>query len=442
MLVCDFLNDELSSFAKYSCYRGLPSAIDGLKNSGRKIVYVAQTDLKRETKVSVFSGIVQVNTEYLHGDISGSVVKLARDYTGSNNIPILIPEGNFGTRMMPKASANRYIFVSKPSYFDKLFSPQDSNILISQEFEGSKIEPRFFTPTLPLVFLNYTKSLATGFSGEILPRDPKNIIKLLKKYLKEDKLDKKLMKVFFRGFKGEISQEENKVLIKGKFTRDKYNTIIVEEIPIGFDLQSYKSHLDSLEEKKKIKSYEDHSEDDNFKFIIKLEKSVFEESDASLEKLLKLTKTFTENYTCLDEDNNIVSFNSDIELLEYYIKIKLKYLEFRRQYIIDNKVVDLKELYSEFLFIKMVLDNIIDLRKMYKTEIVELLKENNKIVTKNDSYDYLLRIAIVNFTPEKLQELKDKIKDLKETIDTLNSKSNKDIWLEELESLETLSAFK
>ena len=75
MLVCDFLSNELSSFAKYSCYRGLPSAIDGLKNSGRKIVYVAQTDLKRETKVSVFSGIVQVNTEYLHGDISGSVVK-------------------------------------------------------------------------------------------------------------------------------------------------------------------------------------------------------------------------------------------------------------------------------------------------------------------------------------------------------------------------------
>ena len=79
---------------------------------------------------------------------------------------------------------------------------------------------------------------------------------------------------------------------------------------------------------------------------------------------------------------------------------------------------------------------------MNKTEIVELLKENNKIVTKNDSYDYLLRIAIVNFTPEKLQELKDKIKDLKETIDTLNSKSNKDIWLEELESLETLTVFK
>ena len=79
---------------------------------------------------------------------------------------------------------------------------------------------------------------------------------------------------------------------------------------------------------------------------------------------------------------------------------------------------------------------------MNKTEIVELLKENNKIVTKNDSYDYLLRIAIVNFTPEKLQELKDKIKDLKETIDTLNSKSNKDIWLEELESLETLNIFK
>ena len=79
---------------------------------------------------------------------------------------------------------------------------------------------------------------------------------------------------------------------------------------------------------------------------------------------------------------------------------------------------------------------------MNKTEIVELLKENNKIVTKNDSYDYLLRIAIVNFTPEKLQELKDKIKDLKETIDTLNSKSNKDIWLEELESLETLNVFK
>ena len=167
MSIKSFLDNELCDYAKYSTIRAIPSCIDGLKNSGRKVIYSAQSELNKETKVSVFAGITQLKTVYLHGDISEPIVKLARNFCGSNNLPLLKASGNFGTRMLPEASATRYIFTEKQPYFNKIINPLDNDILISQEFEGEGIEPRFFVPTLPILLLNGSHGVATGFSSTI-----------------------------------------------------------------------------------------------------------------------------------------------------------------------------------------------------------------------------------------------------------------------------------
>ena len=437
MSIKSFLDNELCDYAKYSTIRAIPSCIDGLKNSGRKIIFSAQTELNKETKVSVFSGIAQLKTQYLHGDISDSVVKLARNFCGSNNLPLLKASGNFGTRMLPEASATRYIFTEKQPYFNKIINPLDNDILISQEFEGESIEPRFFVPTLPILLLNGSQGVATGFSSTILPRNPEKVLECILKYLKTSKIDETLLSAWFKGFKGEVIQEGNKVTTKGVWTIEK-NQIIITEIPIGYNLLSYKKILDKLEDDKVIKSYEDKSDDDNFIFIIKAEKSFLSKNTKDIEAKLGLSKVFSENYTCIDVDNNIIVFSNVSELFKYYVDIKLEYLQKRKENIIKKKTILLKELSSEFLFIKKVINDEINLKTLNKKDIIEILEKEQKIVKKQNSYEYLLRIPVLNLTPDKMKELKDKILELKTEIDSLQEKTPENIWEEDLESLKGL----
>src|SRR5574344_456638 len=158
--VTNFLNNEVVDFASYSTMRALASYIDGQKNASRKVLSSIMNRPNKDTKVSILSGLIMTDTEYLHGDISGSIVTLAQNYLGTNNLPLLTREGNFGTRFENEASATRYIFTAKEKYFDNIFKKEDNDILIQQYFEGTKIEPRFFVPTLPLVLVNGSEGIA------------------------------------------------------------------------------------------------------------------------------------------------------------------------------------------------------------------------------------------------------------------------------------------
>ena len=140
MKITDFLNNEVVNFASYSTLRALASYIDGLKNSHRKVVcYMLLNNVTKEKKVFNLSGEIMTSMEYLHGDISGSVITLAQNYPGTNNIPLLSREGNFGTRFTNEASATRYIYTAKDKMFDYLFNKSDINVLPEQYFEGTKI---------------------------------------------------------------------------------------------------------------------------------------------------------------------------------------------------------------------------------------------------------------------------------------------------------------
>lgn len=71
-------------------------------------------NLTQEIKVAQLSGYVSAKLDYLHGEgsLDGTIVHLAQDFTGSNNIPLLTPKGSFGTRSNPENyAASRYIYI-------------------------------------------------------------------------------------------------------------------------------------------------------------------------------------------------------------------------------------------------------------------------------------------------------------------------------------------
>ena len=436
MKITDFLNSEVVNFASYSTLRALASYIDGLKNSHRKVVcYMMLNNLTKEKKVFNLSGEIMTSMEYLHGDISGSVITLAQNYPGTNNIPLLSREGNFGTRFTTEASATRYIYTAKDKMFDYLFNKVDLSVLPEQYFEGTKIEPRFFMPTLPIILINGSEGIATGFAQKILSRNIDDIKKAINLVLENKKIDKKLLIPSFNGFYGIVEQGDNinQWLIKGKIKRLSGGKFEITEIPVGIDLQSYTKVLDDLEDDKFIKSFKDFSKDDKFHFEVSMSPSDLAKfSDDDLLQKFKLVKKVSENYTCVDENNRVKVFDSVEEILKAFVKIKLEYLQKRKDYQLQKFEEDIKFDFSKFLFIKNIVDNTLIINKRKKDDIVNDLEKIDNIIKKDNSFDYLLGMNILSLTEERMNKLQEDIKSKKSELDKLKNTDIKDIWLEEL----------
>lgn len=435
MNITQFLNEEVVDFASYSTLRAIASYVDGLKNAHRKVVYyILDNNVNKEKKVFNLAGEIMTSTEYLHGDISGSVITLAQNYPGTNNMPLLSREGNFGTRFTNEASAVRYIYTAKDKDFDYLFNKSDMNILPEQYFEGTKIEPRFFMPTLPLILINGSEGIATGFAQKILPRSPK----VIKDYILssfEPGTSLPVLTPYFEGFTGEVQQGENsnQWLIKGTINRINASKIEITEIPVGYDLQGYLKVLDDLEDKKIIKSYKDKSKDDRFYFEVSMSSvDLSKMSDEDLLQKFKLVKKVSENYTCIDENNRVIVFENAESIIEKYIEMKLKYLQIRKDFLISKIEDDIKFDFSKFTFIKNIVEEKLIISKRKKSDIENDLTLISGIIKRDNSYDYLLNMNLLSLTEERMQKLEADIRLNKEKLDALKIKDIKDIWKEEI----------
>ena len=435
--ISDFYNSDFVNYSSYDNLRKI-SQIDGLKNASRKIVYtLLEKNVKDFVKVSQLGALICQFSDYLHGSLDNVIVTLGQNYAGTNNLPLVEKKGNYGTRFSNEASASRYIFGKGSEYLFKLFKKEDAPILKNQYFEGFKIEPQFYVPTLPVILVNGSEGISSGFAQKILPRDYKK----LKKYI-SDKLAGKNPRgdftPYFNGFNGTVEQGEtpNQWLIKGTIQKIAKNKVLITEVPIGYDLKSYLKVLDSLEDDKKIVSYKDLSDNDIFKFEVSfLTKDLEQLSDDDILERLKLIKKVSENYTVLDENNKIIEFNSAKEICDYYINFKLSYVQKRKEYLIEKCNSDLSILKSKIAFIKGVTQNEIIISKKKKDEIVKQLEKTQGIIKVNDSFDYLLKLPLYSLTAEKILELEKQLKETKDSLKLLKETTAENLWTKDIEEL-------
>lgn len=433
--ITDFLEDDFSSSALYLSYRSLPSVADGLKQSHRKAVYtIKKKNIKDRQKVSQFGPLVAAETDYLHGDISiiGAITTLAQDYAGTNNLPLLVADGNFGTRFSHDPSAPRYIFTYPQKYFNSLFRKEEDCNLITQIFEGGVIEPRFYTPTLPMVLVNGCTGIGVGFASKILPRDPKSTIKIIKATLDGKKVNNDWFKPSFKGFTGTVEGGvDNKWFIKGVATL-KGTKLTITEIPVSYSLSDYLTILKKLKEKEVIIRYTDSSEDDKFKFEVVLSATEAVKDLDTILSDLKLIVPFTESLTCLDENNAITEYGNPKAIFDAYYKIKISYLEKRILSEIERltkEAANLKEIYS---FIKDVIMGKINL-KLKKAEVEKQIKARGYV-----NVEKLLNMPLISITEERASDAKIKWEAKEAELEAMKHETPASLWKKDLEELEKL----
>ena len=110
---------------------------------------------------------ISENCAYHHGEnsLQGAIVGLAQDFVGSNNLNLLLPKGQFGSRLLGgKDSASpRYIFTELNPIVKRLFPEDDMNILNYLEDDGAPIEPEHYMPIIPMLLVNGSTGIATGY---------------------------------------------------------------------------------------------------------------------------------------------------------------------------------------------------------------------------------------------------------------------------------------
>lgn len=440
----DYYEKDVPAYASYDNIRKL-CGIDGLKLSQRKIVYAAFKRCYNDwIKTDTFCSQVQIDTNYIHGsnNLEGVIDALAANYVGSNNYSLLTGNsGGFGCRISPRPSAGRYTRVKMSAITKKLFMDIDNNVLEQQFFEGQYIEPKYLIPIFPVMFLNGSNGMSTGFSNELQPRNPEDIILYIKKKLSGTEHPRMDLLPWFRGHLGKV--ECNKELQRnesfGVITKNNMTSYTITELPIGVEYQKYCEFLEKLEENGTIQDYDDKCDPktDKIWFEIKTTREFTRkhESERSLYEVFKLVKSLPETLCCIDENNRVREFKSVQEILDAYIDLRLKYYDKRKAWILDDLKFKLGVLASKYLFVKSIVDGVIVVNKKKKDEIIKQIEKNPKIVKVNDSYDYLLAMQIYNLSYEKLEELKKQIEDGKEEYKRVKETAIEQMWLDDLSEL-------
>lgn len=432
----DFLNIEMIKFSMEDCIRNLPNLYDGLKESQRKILFACiQKGESTKMKVSQWAGYVSERTSYHHGEqcLFDTIIKMAQDFPGSNNIPLLEKDGQFGTRLCggKDAASSRYIFAKISNIIKYIFRPEDECILKYQDDDGTSIEPENYIPIIPMILVNGSVAIATGWSTNIPCFNPKDLVSYIIAKL-NDQSNIELLP-WYKGYLGTFEKNDGKFLTKGCMHK-KGNTWIITELPIGTWIDNFKNKLEQMLEDKILKTLKNYSTADKVHFEVQL---VDKYADYSLDKLLDFfglcSPISITNMVALD-GVKIKKMETVSAIIDAFIEYRLgKYNERKQIQLVQYKSF-IDKLENKLRFVMMVVDGKIQLAKTTKSELVNYLN-NNSFTKYDDGYNYLLNIPIYEFTLDYIKDLRLKISNTQHTRDMLENTSIVDIWNKELQEL-------
>ncbi|GES91633.1 DNA topoisomerase II [Rhizophagus clarus] len=458
----DFINKELILFSRADNERSIPNVLDGFKPGQRKVLYTCiKNKYKNEIKVSSLAGAVLTDAAYHHGDSSlqGTIIAMAHDFVGSNNINVLYGVGQFGTRSLggKDAASARYISVTVPSLTRLIFHPQDDILLTYCNDDGQIVEPEWYLPIIPMILVNGTEGIGTGYSTYIPNYNPLDIVNNLK--LMIDGENPVPMKPWYRGFQGRIEQtDEDKYKVCGTIeSLNNGSDVRITELPIRVWTQNYKEQVEQwISGTEKVPAwiigYKENHSTTNVDFTIYLTEGELNNAlEEGLEKKFKLiTSINTSNMVCFDGNGRIKKYNSAEEILLEFYDYRLEYYRKRKDHMLKVLALEVNQLRNKARFIQMKIDHNLEFEGLRKAEIIKLLesegferfrhgkeeKSDDEDQTGNDGdgYNYLMNTKSWSFCKEEAQKLMNKKAEKEKELIVLQKKTPQEIWKEDLDA--------
>ena len=436
--VDEFVQTELREYAIYDNKRSIPSVVDGLKTSQRKIIHTVFQTLKEGVAIKTVSlGSASSNlTHYAHSEdsITDAVIGLAKDYAGSNNYPLLLKDGQFGTAQNNLSASPRYIHVKRDKRLDEMFDADDREIIEYLQYDGDDIEPLFFLPKLPILVINGSRGIGNGYATTILPRKISDVVDYIRHKVTGKGVAPALLP-HFNGFTGEIVKlGERSFAIKGIFQRINLTQTVITDLPpdSAYQYEKYKENtLLKLLEARKINSIDNESNSRNgWKIIINHPREFGRLTDAKMMEALNLTKRSSETLVAWGFDKKLKTFDRVEEIVDYWIENRLLWLDARKKHRLSKMDVQLAWLENLIALTRYWIEHP-DILKKKRPQIVE---ELNAICTDPEAIKRFLSSEILSLTEERIQKSLTECDKIRKEYQTLLAKQPSDILLDDLKS--------
>lgn len=497
----DFIDCEMILFSLADNIRSIPSVMDGLKPSQRKVLFSCfLKNVVSEVKVAPLAGTVVGDAQYHHGEVSlqATIIGLAQNYVGSNNINLLHPAGQFGTRMSggeDKASA-RYIFTRLSPITRLIFHRSDDSVIPQLTEEGYLIEPAFYYPIIPMLLVNGSTGVGTGWKTEISPRDSLQLVEYVRKRLagQNSEAEKLVFKPCLEGHLGTVYDDPNKpgqFLSKGVWKRVSEDEIEITELPFFKWTLKAKDHYESmlgenvvdkssasakidtvpapnnrkrarevcdndddeesmaaenhntLAPKKVLSNVRMHGTDCTVRFTLRFHSASLLDTlllDVDrFENMLDLVAPIEEYLTAFRPNGEIFVYDSIHAILDEFFGPRLELYEKRKQFMLNKLAEDAKVAEHKALFIRMVRGGELSLSKCASNaEVRELLAEKGfvKKAGEDKPFEYLMSMRMDAQTEKHAANLDAQHRAHLEETFVLQQKTPEQLWTADLDALE------
>ncbi|XP_077405664.1 DNA topoisomerase 2-beta [Vanacampus margaritifer] len=472
----DFINKELILFSNSDNERSIPSLVDGLKPGQRKVLFTClKRNDKREVKVAQLAGSVAEMSAYHHGEqaLMMTIVNLAQNFVGSNNVNILQPLGQFGTRINggKDAASPRYIFTMLSPLAKLLFPAVDSNLLKFLYDDNQKVEPEWYIPIIPMVLVNGAEGIGTGWACKIPNYDPRELVNNISRMLSHQ--DPLAMLPRYKNFKGVIHElGPNQYLVSGEVSVLDKNTIEITELPVRTWTQAYKESVlePMLQGTEKtpslISDYKEYHTDSTVKFVVRMSEEKLAQAEAAgLHKVFKLQSSLTCNSMVLfDHMGCLKRYDSVQDILKEFFELRLLYYKLRRDWLIGSLRAEAAKLSNQARFVLEKIEGKTSIENKSKRELIRMLvqkgyesdpvaawsKAQEKAQEEDDhdrnesdssshsgtvsgpNFNYILNMSLWCLTKEKVEELLKQRDQKTGELQNVKEKSPEDLWKEDL----------
>ena len=480
----DFVNKELVLFSNMDNERSIPSMVDGLKPGQRKVMFTCMKRRldKKEIKVAQLAGSVAEISAYHHGEASlmGTIINLAQNFVGSNNINILQPIGQFGTRLSGgKDSASpRYIFTQLSPLARQVFNENDDPLLSFLTDDNQKIEPEWYMPILPMVLVNGADGIGTGWMTKIPNYNPREIVANLRRLLKGKEI--KDMVPWYKNFRGTIEPlDRERFVVNGEIASLSDTKLEITELPIKTWTNGYKERLEEMlqgteKSPASIQDYKDYNTDKTVKFIVQMAPNKLAEAEkGGLHTFFKLQTTMSiTSMVLFDHLGCLRKYDSVGQILKEFFDLRLVYYEKRKKYMEGMLGAEACKLSNQARFIIEKCDGTLKIENKKKKVMIDELKRRGydsdplkawkKAATGEDGdeeaeadeenqeegasqaskekgpdYDYLLGMPMWNLTQEKKDEIIKKRDEKTQELKKLQATTKEEMWERDLEEFMT-----
>jgi len=424
--VSDFVHRDLANFSAEDIKRSIPHVADGLKPSQRKVIYAClKKGLTQDMKVAQLAGYVAEQTAYHHGEASlqGTIVNLAQNFVGANNLNLLEPSGQFGTRLAggKDAASSRYIFTRLSPLTKRIFHPADNAVLKYVVDDGQQVEPEYYVPVLPMILVNGAEGIGTGFSCYVPPYDVEVIKHNIQCAL--DQVAMAPMVPHFKGFRGRTTKTKDHTWVLEGLVEKEGTQLHITELPPGKWIQDFKEHLDDLVEKGTIQKYENHSTETQPDFRVW----------GGDPKDLGLTKTIhTSNMYLIAANGAVKKYNSPEEILVDYVEIRIQVYKKRKAWLLKEFDAEIEWLSEKARFITGVINGGL---KVLNVPLAQVQAQLAKAQFKDEIWEKLMDIKTYQYVAEEVKRLQDLVAKRKAERDTLKATSVIQLWKNNLSEL-------